>query len=231
VERGFAPCTVTFCRVILTATLSGDDPMSTLVMVERAGVGCMAADTLTSFGSRKQSARYVAKPEKILEVDGSYVGLVGWCAHQSVLESVFAHGLELPMIASERDLFEFSRVLHCKLKEEYFLNPREDSDDPYESSQMMLFILNRNGMFGLDSLRSAERYRRFAAAGSGSSYALGAMYAAYEQGLPAEDIARLGVEAGVEFDRASFGPITLRRVASGRECEWTRERETLLETV
>jgi ATP-dependent protease HslVU (ClpYQ) peptidase subunit len=117
--------------------------------------------------------RYVAKPEKILEVDDSYVGLVGWYAHQSVLQSVFEHGLELPGIESERDLFEFSRVLHCKLKEEYFLNTRVDSDDPYESSQMMLFILNRNGMFGLDTLRSAERYRRFAAAGSGSSYALG----------------------------------------------------------
>jgi len=174
--------------------------MSTLVMVEKAGVACMAADTLTSYGSRKRSARYVARPEKILEVDGSYVGLVGWCAHQSVLESAFAHGLELPLIASERDLFEFSRVLHCKLKEEYFLNPQEDSDDPYESSQMMLFILNRNGMFGLDTLRSAERYRRFAA-------------------------------AGVEFDHASLGPITLRRVEFGREYERAREQEALLETV
>lgn len=205
--------------------------MSTLVMVEKAGVACMAADTLTSFGSRKQSARYAVRPEKILEVDGSYVGLVGWCAHQSVLESAFAHGLVLPMIESERDLFEFSRVLHCKLKKEYFLNAQEDSDDPYESSQMRLFVLNRNGMFGLDTLRSAERYRRFAAAGSGSSYALGAMYAAYEQGLAAEDIARLGVEAGVEFDNASLGPITLRRVESGRVCERTRERETQLEPV
>ena len=205
--------------------------MSTLVMVERAGVACMAADTLTSYGSRKQSGRYVARPEKILELDGSYVGLVGWCAHQAVLESAFAHGLKLPMIASERDLFEFSRVLHRKLKKDYFLNPQEDADDPYESSQMMLFILNRNGMFGLYSLRSVECFRRFAAAGSGSSYALGAMYAAYEQGLPCEEIARLGVEAGVEFDKASLGPITLRRIASGREHEWTCEQETLLETV
>ena len=96
---------------------------------------------------------------------------------------------------------------------------------------MMLFILNRNGMFGLDTLRSVERYRRFAAAGSGSSYALGAMYAADEQGLPAEDIARLGVEAGIEFDNASLGPITLKRVESGRVCERARERERLLETV
>ena len=204
--------------------------MSTLVMVEKAGVACMAADTLTSFGSRKQSARYIARSEKILEVDDSFVGLVGWCAHQSVLQSAFEHGLKLPKIESERDLFEFSRVLHRKLKKEYFLNTQEDSDDPYESTQMMLFILNRNGMFGLDTLRSAERYRRFAAAGSGSSYALGAMYSAYEQGLPAEDIARLGVEAGVEFDHASLGPITLRRIESRKVCGQAPEREILLET-
>ncbi len=51
--------------------------MSTLVMVEKAGVACMAADTLTSFGSRKQSARYAVRPEKILEVDGS---TSGWLA-------------------------------------------------------------------------------------------------------------------------------------------------------
>ena len=38
------------------------------------------------------------------------------------------------------------------------------------------------------------------------------MYAAYERGLPAEDVARLGVEAGIEFDGHSMGPITLRRI-------------------
>jgi len=205
--------------------------MSTLVMVEKAGVACMAADTLTSYGSRKQSARYVTRPEKILEVDGTYLGFVGWCAHQDVIESALAHGLKLPEIASERDLFEFSRVLHRKLKKDYFLNTSEDLDDPYESSRMMLFVLNRNGMFGLDSLRSVERYRRFAAAGSGSRYALGAMYAAYEQGLPAEDIARLGVEAGAEFDSGSLVPITLRRIESVGKRARMQESDSVKETV
>jgi ATP-dependent HslUV protease subunit HslV len=203
--------------------------MSTLVMVERAGVACMAADTLTSFGSRKQSARYVERPEKILEVDGTYIGFVGWCAHQDVLESVFAHGLKLPEIETEQDLFEFSRVLHVRLKDQYFLNTTEDMDDPYESSQMTLFVLNRNGMFGLHSMRSVDRYRCFAAAGSGTHYALGAMYAAYERGLPAEDVARLGVEAGIEFDGHSMGPITLRRVGCADE-QGARSSESLLRT-
>ena len=190
--------------------------MSTLVMVEKAGVACMAADTLTSYGARKQSARYVTRPEKILEVDGTYLGFVGWCAHQDVIESALAHGLKLPEIASERDLFEFSRVLHRKLKKDYFLNTSVDLGDPYESSQMMLFVLNRNGMFGLDSLRSVERYRRFAA---------------YEQGLPAEDIARLGVEAGAEFDSGSLMPITLRRIESAGERTRTRTSDRVAEIV
>jgi ATP-dependent HslUV protease subunit HslV len=204
--------------------------MSTLVMVEKAGVICMAADTLTSYGSRKQSARYVTRPEKIIEINGSYVGFVGWCVHQDVIESVLDNGLTLPEIRSERELFEFSRLLHRKLKKDYFLNTSEDCDDPYESSQMMLFIANRNGMFGLYSLRSVERFRCFAAAGSGSPYALGAMHAAYGQGLSAEDIARLGVEAGIEFDYASLGPITLRCIVSECERVATRKTETEVET-
>jgi len=192
------------------------NPMTTLVMVEKDGVACMAADTLMSSGPRKHPARYVAHPEKILRVGGAFVGFVGRYAHQNVLESAFSNGSKLPEIAHERDLFEFSRILHRKLKKDYFLNPSEDFDDPYESSQMMLYILNRHGMFALYSLRSVERCRRFAATGSGSSYALGAMYAAYERDLCAEEIAPVGVEAGIEFDSGSLGPITIERIECRR---------------
>lgn len=200
--------------------------MTTLVMVEKAGVACMAADTLGSFGMRKEAARYVVRPEKIIEVDGSYIGLVGWSAHREVLESALANGLKLPQIATEQELFEFSRKLHKKLKEDYFLITSEDPDDPYESSQMMLLILNRNGMFRLCSYRSVDRCRRSAAAGSGTPFALGAMYAAYEQDLSAVEIARMGVQAGIEFDHASFGPITLKRLETGREPALSTVRET-----
>ncbi len=172
----------------------------------------MAAETLTSYGSRKQAARYVSSPEKIIQADDSYVGIVGWTVTQTVLRSVFANGCELPEFRTELELFEFARELHVRLKNEYFLNPREERDDPYESSQMTAFVMNRHGLFGLYSLRSVERYERFAAVGAGSHYALGAMYAAYESGAAVEDVARIGVEAGIEFDDASFGPITLKKI-------------------
>jgi hypothetical protein len=57
------------------------------------------------------------------------------------------------------------------------------------------------------------------------------MYATYQQGLRAKDIARLGVEAGVEFDSASLGPITLRRVEFGRVGGRARAPETQVESV
>ncbi len=75
-----------------------------------------------------------------------------------------------------------------------------------------MFVMNRFGLFALYSLRSVEQCERFAAIGSGSRYALGAMHAAYELEVPAEDVARLGVEAAIEFDDGSYGPVTLERM-------------------
>jgi len=172
----------------------------------------MAAETLASFGSRKQAARYVANPEKIIQVGGSYVGMVGWNVTRTVLQSVFGHGCELPEFRDELELFEFSRALHRRLKEDYFLNPATGREDPYESSQMTAFVMNRYGLFALYSLRTVEQCERFSAVGSGADYALGAMHAAYELGLSAEEVARIGVEAGIEFDDGSLGPITVKKM-------------------
>jgi len=186
--------------------------MSTLVMVKRGFEACMAAETLTSWGSMKQPAGYVSSPEKIFSVGDAYVGVVGWAVVQTVLQSAIASGCALPEVRNELDLFEYSRALHRKLKEEYFLNSSGDRGDPFESSQLTVFVLNRYGLFGLFALRSVQRYERFAAVGSGSHFALGAMYAAYELGLPVEDVARIGVEAAIEFDDGSLGPITIKKM-------------------
>ncbi len=186
--------------------------MSTLVMVEKNGVACMAAETLTSFGSWKQPAKYTVRPEKILRIGACYLGVVGLVANRSVLESVFAGDLQLPEVRNELELFEFSLELHRRLKDGYFLSTGDAGSEAYESTQMTLFLMNRFGLFGMYSDRSVEKYRRFAAVGSGAGFALGSMYAAYELDAEVEYIARLGVEAGVEFDDASQAPITMRRM-------------------
>jgi ATP-dependent protease HslVU (ClpYQ) peptidase subunit len=180
--------------------------MSTLIIVKKNGIACIAADTMTCFGSNKQLATYDVHPSKIQCVGDSYLGLVGSAAHNIVMESILSH--DKPHFQNRLEIFEFFRQLHPRLKEEYFLNPKEEDDDPYESSQMDLFIANPYGIFGVYSLREVFEYTKFWALGSGSEYALGAMYAAFDHFDSAEAIARIGVEAGIEFDDGSGGPIS-----------------------
>ena len=59
------------------------------------------------------------------------------------------------------------------------------------------------------SYREVFSFDRFWAIGSGRSFALGAMYVAYDKAKSAEKIARIGVEAGIEFDKSSAGPVQL----------------------
>lgn len=186
--------------------------MSTLVVVKKNGVACIAADTLTCFGSKKQFAIYDAHPNKIQPVGDSYLGLVGSAAHDLVVKSIFSREKKIPSFQNRLEIFEFVRKLHPRLKEEYFLNPKEEDDDPYESSQMDMFIANRYGIFGIFSLREVFEYQKFWAIGSGNEYALGAMYATYEHLDSAEAIAKVGIEAGIEFDDGSASPITSYRI-------------------
>ena len=183
--------------------------MSTLVAVRKNNQICIAGDSLTTFGDTRLSSGYDAAHDKIHRYGDNYIGVVGSAAHSLVLQSVFddkaAHKHDL---SSRQAIFETFRALHPKLKEEYFLNPKEDEEDAYESSRMDVLIVNAAGIFGVYSLREVFEYSRFWALGSGGEFALGAMYALYDRVDDAESIAQAGVEAGAEFNSASSLPMT-----------------------
>jgi ATP-dependent HslUV protease subunit HslV len=113
---------------------------------------------------------------------------------------------------SKEAIFETFRKLHPVLKEECFLNPKEDEEDPYESSQITALIINASGLYGIFSMREVFEYTQYWAIGSGHEFALGAMQHAYPRFDNAVDIARAGVEAGIAFDKNSSAPITLYTV-------------------
>ncbi|MDM8550970.1 hypothetical protein QUF72_12860 [Desulfobacterales bacterium HSG2] len=182
--------------------------MSTLVTVRKNGIVCIAAETVTTFGRERLRAPYTANPEKICRVGDSYIGFVGSAAHEMVLESIFSKEADIPEFRNRMEIFEFFRKLHPRLKEEYFLNPKDEDDDPYESTRICIFIANAYGIFSIFELREVYEYIKYWAIGSGSSYALGAMHAIYDHTDSAEEIAKAGVGAGIEFDGASSGPIT-----------------------
>jgi len=187
--------------------------MSTVVVVRKAGKVCIAADSLTSFGDLKLSSVYDAAHDKILRFDENYLGIVGSAAHQLVLESVFASKkiaekkIDIDL-SSRLSIFESFRALHPVLKQKYFLNAKDEDDDPYESTQIDALIANPFGIFGVHSLREVTEYNKFWAIGSGAEYALGAMFAVYDNAASAEEVAHAGVAAGAEFNNASSMPLS-----------------------
>lgn len=187
--------------------------MSTIVVVKKAGKVCIAADSLTSFGDLRMGATYEKVYDKIQQYKGSYFGIVGSAAHELVMESALKDEAlkenEIEVDLSTREnIFESFRALHPVLKDKYFLNSKDEDEDPYEATHIDALIANENGIFGVYSLREVSEFNRFWAIGSGSEYALGAMYAVYDTMDDAEAIAKIGVSAGAEFNNATALPMT-----------------------
>jgi ATP-dependent protease HslVU (ClpYQ) peptidase subunit len=185
--------------------------MSTIVIVKKNHYACIAADSLTTFGNTRQPASLDVAYDKIIKQDDSYVGIVGSAAHQLVIGSAFTSMSDLNLHGREA-IFESFRKLHPILKDAYFLNPKDEEGDAYESSHIDALVLNSTGIFGLYALREVFEYTRYWAIGSGAEYALGAMHALYDQLDDPVAIAKAGVEAGAEFDTSSALPMTLYQV-------------------
>jgi len=187
--------------------------MSTIVVVKKGGKVCIAADSLTSFGDLRMGATYEKVYDKIQKYDGSLFGIVGSAAHELVMSSVLKEEAlkenEIDVDFTTREnIFESFRALHPVLKDKYFLNSKDEDEDPYEATHIDALIANEKGIFGVYSLREVSEFNRFWAIGSGSEYALGAMFAVYEQYDSAEEIAKIGVTAGAEFNNATALPMT-----------------------
>ncbi|MHA7680006.1 MFS transporter [Cupriavidus sp. PET2-C1] len=186
--------------------------MTTCVVVKKAGEVAIAADALVTFGDTRLTRAY-ERNQKVFPVGDSFVALAGTTAHFPVMRSLLAGLGEDCRLGSRDDVFRTFLKVHEKLKNEYFINTKEDEDDPYESSQIVCLIANPAGIFGVYSYREVFSFDRFWGIGSGRNYALGAMHAVYDQpGLTAREIARIGVDAGVEFDKSSAGPVEVQVV-------------------
>ena len=178
--------------------------MTTLVVVRKNNEIAIAADSLTTFGDTRLSAEFDRTSDKIVRYHGTYIGLCGSAAHQLVFESLLAKHHELDF-STKAGIFETFRMLHPILKE----HPKEEEDDPYESTQITALVANEHGIFGVYSMREVFEYTRFWAVGSGREFALGAMHAQYARAKSAAVVATTGIEAGATFDKNSGLPMTI----------------------
>jgi len=190
--------------------------MSTIVAVQKNGVACIAADSLTSFGETKQAAEFVLHSDKIIQFEQkellTHIGIVGSAAHQIVLQSLMSKHPDLIDFSTRLTIFETLKNIHPILKEEYFLNSKEEQEDSYETSRVDALVINSYGIFGLYSLREVDQYSQFWAIGSGAEFALGAMYSCYDMLDSVQAIATSGIKAGATFDNSSAMPMTMNTV-------------------
>jgi len=186
--------------------------MTTLAVVKKDGVAAIAADTLTKWGSLKESADYVVNHGKILQAGDSLIAVTGYTTFISILKDYFAQPEIETDFTDVAGIFRTWQQLHASLKERYFLQSGEDKDDDIESSQVDVLIANQHGIFGVAEHRSVQEFSRFYSYGSGSELAMGAMYALYSSPLTAEQIARRAIEAAAEFDDRTGLPVHVRTI-------------------
>ncbi len=184
--------------------------MSTIVVVKKNNETVIAADTLTTYGNTKESAGYVVNHEKIYKYRDSFLGISGSASLGIAVQDFLSKTKKKISFETVAEIFRFGLLLHKELKENYFL--RADDEEDFETFRGDILIANRNGIFGLSAYRYVQQYTKFYANGSGSPYSLGAIFAVYETNKTAEELAVLGVEAGIEFDDGSGLPITSYKI-------------------
>jgi len=181
--------------------------MSTIVVVKKDSKIVIAADTLTTYGNTKESAEYIVNHEKLFKYGDNFLGISGSASLGIAVEDFLSASKKKISLKGVREIYRFGLVLHKELKENYFLRP--DDEEDFETFRGDILILNPNGIFGLSSYRYVQEFAKFYANGSGSEYALGALFAVYhDTNKNCEEIARLGVQTGIEFDDGSGLPIT-----------------------
>ncbi|WP_076592178.1 Ntn hydrolase family protein [Herminiimonas arsenitoxidans] len=182
--------------------------MTTCVVVKKNNEIAIACDSLVTFGDTRLSHAY-EENNKMFRIGDSYITLAGTAAHFPVMRKLLTSMGEDCKLNSRDEVFDTFTKAHQILKDKYFLNTKEEEDDPYESSQIATLIANPHGIFGIYSYREVFSFDRFWGIGSGRNFALGAMYAVYDGAASAKEIAEIGVHAGAEFDKNTAAPFQI----------------------
>ncbi len=188
--------------------------MTTLVVVRKDRGVAIAADTMTKWGSGKETAEYIANHGKLLQVGDTWLALTGNATFKTILADYFSRPKLKPRFDTPMAIFRTWQALHTVLKSDYHLLPGGHDDEALESTRFDALIANKHGIFGVVAHRTVQEFTRYYAFGSGSSYAMGALHALHGQrGLDAETLARRAVEAAAEFDDATGLPIEAHSIA------------------
>lgn len=189
--------------------------MTTIAVVRKDGGIAIAADTMTKWGSGKETADYIVNHGKLLQVGDTWLGLTGNATFKTILRDYFSRPKVRARFDTPLEIFRTWQALHVALKRDYHLLATGHDDEPLESTRFDALIANRHGIFGVVAHRTVQEFARYYAFGSGSSYAMGALHALYgSRGIDAETLARRAVETAAEFDDATGLPVESQSITT-----------------
>ena len=149
--------------------------MTTVVVVKKNKQIVIAAESLVTFGDTRLNHRFEANT-KIFKFETAtgptYIGMAGTVAHFPALrKAINALPKAGRKFGSKDEVFDTFLKLHPVLKDTYFLQTKEEDNDPYESSQFSVVIANQTGIYGLYSYREVFEFKEFWGIGSGRGFA------------------------------------------------------------
>jgi ATP-dependent protease HslVU (ClpYQ) peptidase subunit len=186
--------------------------MTTIAVVRKNGFAVIVADTMTKWGSGKETAEYVANHQKTFKIDDTVLAITGNTTFKAMITDYFSRPKIEKKFDSVNAIFKTWHRMHTVLKEEYFLNATVGADDPVESTRVDVLLANKHGIFGVAAHRTVQEFTKYYAFGSGADYAMGAMFALYsDKNRDAEEIAKIAVAAAAEFNDGTGLPVTSHR--------------------
>ena len=173
----------------------------------------ISSDTQSNFGPLNISSKHIKNASKLYQVNDSIIGAVGWLAISDMLEHLMKNDKELFKLNNRMNIFSSFQNMHTIMKENYYIETKEEDDQPVESSQIDALIINKHGLFSVSSYREVNEFKTFWAIGSGQSIALGAMHTLYERHHSAKEIVEAGVAAATEFDESCGMPLKTKIIS------------------
>jgi len=181
-------------------------------LLKKNGYATIACDSLSTDGSTTVCPENKVNNHKFFKHGDSYVGLVGWNNFNNILENILKDKSVELEFSDRSKIFNSLLKIHQKMKDEYFIETREDDEQPVESSQIDGLIISPNGIYEFDSYRAVDEYSKYWALGSGRRYALGALHCAYRTTKTSEEIAIAAVKASCTFDDGSALPVLFETI-------------------
>lgn len=182
--------------------------MSIVVAVRKNDRIVMAADTLTCFGEHTMVPAANSRTAKIYRFGETILGATGWAVYDDILHD-YVTRKQMPDLSGKPAIFTFFVHLWRELHDTYpFVNDQAQSkDSPFGDLDTTFLFANGTGIFKVSTDMCVTEFQQYYAIGSGSEYALGALYNLYDALDDPGEIARHAVHTACQFDVHCGGEI------------------------